>query len=419
MFDDLDDKLYLPIAFLIGFIALAMSLLRRDLLWSSISVVYLLLMLGLSRSDQDIKKRWDLIKFITIPLLIGSSGITIFVDNFILFLSIIPVIAFIIILNLLNHTSFRADFDFESNLIISFTISTGAVIAIGQFFTDRYLNTSFLMGNNYMMGELFFFTLFAIVGGFLFKNYLMKIEYDEIERYKFRMENEQRRRKKQFLEVLGHSYHKGERDFKLLASKILQVGILLIVIYGVYSFDVRVILLSTASLAFTVLPYVYSYNMDDKVPSFFTLLISISLFFYLLGAVTDFYTHFYLPYFWWNRLIHFIGGTVLSFLIYVYLYYKNQTMNELYIPLWMIPLIVLTFLITISVAFELFEFIIDILFRVGLQASLTDTIYDLIANIMGSFLSILITHVYYRSYFLGDSIEKKESKRSIFLNRVK
>lgn len=419
MFDELDDKLYLPIAFLIGFIALAMSLLRLDILWSSISVVYLLLMLGLSRSDQDIKKRWDLIKFITIPLLIGSSGITIFVDNFILFLSIIPVIAFIIILNLLNHTSFRADFDFESNLIISFTISTGAVIAIGQFFADRYLNTSFLMGNNYMMGELFFFTLFAIIGGILFKNYLMKIEYDEIERYKFRMENEQRKRKKQFLEVLGQSYKKDKRDFKLLASKILQVGILLITIYGIYSFDVRVILLSTASLAFTMLPYIYSYNMNDKVPSFFTLLISISLFFYLLGAVTDFYAHFYLPYFWWNRLIHFIGGTVLSFLIYVYLYYKNQTMNELYIPLWMIPLIVLTFLITISVTFELFEFIIDILFRVGLQASLTDTIYDLIANVMGSFLSILITHVYYRSYFLGDSLEKKESKRSIFLNKAK
>ncbi|MGM0510993.1 MAG: hypothetical protein ACQESD_07725, partial [Thermoplasmatota archaeon] len=87
MIDDLDNKLYLPIAFLIGCVALAMSLVRLDLLWSFISTIYLLLMLGLSRSSKNIKNKWDLIKFITIPLLIGSSGITIFVDNFILFLS--------------------------------------------------------------------------------------------------------------------------------------------------------------------------------------------------------------------------------------------------------------------------------------------------------------------------------------------
>ncbi len=419
MFSELDEKLYLPIAFVVGFTALAMSLIRLDLLWSSISLIYILLMVGLSRSSQNIKKRWDLIKFISLPLIIGSSGINIFVDNFILFLSIIPVIAFIIILNLLNHTSFRADFDFESLLIISFTISTGALLTIGQFFSDRYLDTNFLMDNNYMMGELFFFTLFAIIGGILFKNYLMKIEYDEIERFKFRIENEQRKRKMQFLEVLGHSYNKDERDRKLLASKALQIGILIIGIYGVYSFDVRVILLSTAALGVTALPYIYSYNMEDKVPSFFTLLISISLFFYILGSVTGFYSYFNLPYFWWNRFIHFIGGTVISFMIYIYLYYKNQTMKELYVPLWMIPLIVLTFLMTISIAFELFEFIIDILFRSSLQDSLTDTIYDLISNIMGASLSILITHVYYRSYFLGDTTNKKESEISISLNRSK
>ena len=423
MLDDLDEDTYIFIALMVGLISLAMSLIRLEMTWSLISVIYILLMVGLSTTSGDIERRWDIIKFITIPLLLGSSGLNFFVDDFILFLSIIPILSFIIILNLLQHTDFRAEFEFESNLIISFTISTGAFIAIGEFFSDRYLGTSFLMGNDYMMGDLFFFTLFAIMEGLLFKNYIMKLEYNRIERFKFRMENETRKRKKQFLEVLGKSYKKDERDLKLLTSKILQVGILVITVYGIITFDVRVFLLSSAGLAFTMIPYIYYYNMEGKVPSFFTLLISMSLFFYLLGAATNFYAHFYLPYFWWNRLIHFIGGVVLSFLIYIYLYYKNQAMEELYIPVWIIPMIIVTFLMTITVLFELFEFIIDILFRVGLQDNLSDTIYDMISNMMGAMFSIVLTHGYYRSYLFGESFDgkslKKESKTDMFLNKLK
>lgn len=57
MFDDIDEDTYKFIAIMIGLTSLAMSLIRLEITWSLISVIYLLLMVGLSTTSGNIERR--------------------------------------------------------------------------------------------------------------------------------------------------------------------------------------------------------------------------------------------------------------------------------------------------------------------------------------------------------------------------
>jgi hypothetical protein len=119
--------------------------------------------------------------------------------------------------------------------------------------------------------------------------------------------------------------------------------------------------------------------------------IFISLF---LGNIEDLYGHIQL----WDKFVHFQSGLLLSVSGFVLIYTLNETRNS---PLDLSPGFVAFFAVVFSLAFgalwEIVEFaLLDHVFGLNWQASLSDTMWDLIAD--GSGALVVSTIAYFWMY---------------------
>lgn len=396
----------------VALIGAVLSLLRLDGVWFVVSFIYLALIYGISPMKEEDQIQRDLYKWTTIPLFFGVTGAsgvlsTQWLFGDLAFAIFMPILAFMTLLNLSYHTKFQTNLHFSTSFIFLFTLAAGALLKIAQYLSVIYLEATLLENNEQLMLELLFISFIGLIGSYFFKTYreiyYMKWkDFSILNRMRSKLEVTSENPREDFLEMLYTFFGRKEDNRLILISKFLQIGIILVAIYSVLTLNIRVIGLTIPSFGASMIPYLYSQNLQNKVPAYFKLWISLSLFLYVSGEAIGLQSRLD----WWNNFTHFLGGMIIGLLILIFLIYLNQVSNNLYLPDWLLPLLVLMFMLSVSVVWELFEFTIDSFSPTTLQIGIDDTATDLIVNSLGAFFVMMLTS-YFTPYDVFEPIKDK------------
>ena len=397
------NMVFLIIVVLTGVISLAISIFRLDPIWIAMSVFYIFLMYGLTKIEETFYReinldtlKKDLFILTLFPLLAGSAGIgrlieTSLVLGDITFIFLSSLFAFIILLLIDDLTDLRSNRLFAVSFVISFTISAGTLFIIIRYFTDIYMDTSYLRGNTHLMFYLLMLSILSVIIGLGFNDYILSSEYFMLENIRSDPEVRapDREVRKEFLNVLNILFGRYNNIWLDIGSRILQLSIVAIVIYGIYSSRWPVIAWGIFSMIFAFSPDMFRINTGVRSPSLISIWITSLLFIFAFGRPMRFYGIFD----WWAGFTHFLAGSAVSILVFSSFIYINRKLENLFIPIWLLLLLVLLSISPIGIIWEISEFIIDRLLDTSIQAGLDDTIYDLICNFFGSLFTVVLIYL--------------------------
>jgi len=348
----------------------------------------------MSKISKRERVKWDVFKLVLIPLFIGAYTPIYSPIGNIAFAAILPILGFMILYSLIHTREFKTNFQFTAAFIFLFSLAAGAVAGIGKFMSDRFLDTRYLPGNDYLMVELLVVMLFGLLGVLIFIRYRNKYHTKtpidlEIGQFGSKLRIKEGYSGKHFFKLLKTYFWGRDESALLLSSKVLQGGILYLVFYNFILSNFWALSIALPSFIFSIFPSLYSRFLKIKVSPSFQFWLSGALFLYSAGETLRFQSMFGL----WNELTHFMGGVFVGVLILIYLLYLKDISDNLHISSRMIPFLVLIFMLAGGVLWEVFEFLIDSFFGTGLQPNLQDTICDMIFNTIGTFFALIIASV--------------------------
>ncbi|MEN6343600.1 MAG: hypothetical protein ABFC89_13700 [Methanospirillum sp.] len=156
----------------------------------------------------------------------------------------------------------------------------------------------------------------------------------------------------------------------------------------------------TAILMFaaTFVPYVAAQRLDIRFPWFVYFLIALSLTIHISGYVEGWYVTGY-PYY--DKAAHLISASSIALLGFLGAIFLDR-----YWRMNLTPLFIVFFTVTFGMAlgglWEIYEFTVDQLFGGSLagpmQAGLADTMWDMIADLVGSTAVALVGILYFRRH---------------------
>lgn len=119
--------------------------------------------------------------------------------------------------------------------------------------------------------------------------------------------------------------------------------------------------------------------------------------FLLNGLATFFFWYESFP--WFDMLMHFLGGVVVTFFA-VFLFYKSYTRWRSHGNSWKIITLNIIVLLIVAVLWEIMEFSVQHAFNVyGVLATPEDSISDIILGLTGSLVALLY-------YFMKTNYER-------------
>lgn len=123
----------------------------------------------------------------------------------------------------------------------------------------------------------------------------------------------------------------------------------------------------------------------------------------ILGEIADLYNTFW----WWDIALHLVssaGITLIGFILMTVIYRDRDLKSS---PL-LTSFLVFSFAMSLAVIWEVYEFVIDLLFKLEtpMQLSNQDTMTDLIVAILGSLFICVYGYHYIKRQFAGTLIEE-------------
>lgn len=174
----------------------------------------------------------------------------------------------------------------------------------------------------------------------------------------------------------------------------VQSLILLTVFYSISIGDLSLAGLSVIAFIITVVPYVIrgKDGMRICLPWGVNLLIAVSLFLHVAGYAGQYY-EMYFPYY--DKFAHIVSSTTIAILGFVLVLLVDR-INDLGLRRWMIAALILSFTLALGAFWEIVEFAGDQLLGTHLQYGLTDTMLDLIFDLLGAILVTVLGSLYLR-----------------------
>jgi hypothetical protein len=184
-----------------------------------------------------------------------------------------------------------------------------------------------------------------------------------------------------------------------LVTIIIRILLLAAVVFETYRGRWLTLFTAVAGLVLTFLPEILQKQKGIYLPK--SLQIMYTLFIYGsvgLGEQGNFYERF--P--WWDTLLHFTSGVILGILGFAFVYFINKERNiSLKLNPFFICAFTFTFVVTMGVFWEIFEFSVDQFlgfnmqkWQGGIRAGLIDTMEDLIVDTIGAFIVTLPGYIY-------------------------
>lgn len=190
---------------------------------------------------------------------------------------------------------------------------------------------------------------------------------------------------------------------KKLQSAIVVTFKLIMAITIVIAFSKGQILNAIAVSAIfflTILPHLSFDFFDVKVPydvEFVIVIFIIATLF--LGS----YSGYYEAIWWWDDLLHFSSGMILSVVGYITIFIFNRDekllrrLNGVFMGVF-----TFTFAVSLGVFWELFEYMMDTNFNTSmLRTGIDDTMLDFVMNIAGSAVTAVVLVYYAKKRYLN------------------
>lgn len=145
------------------------------------------------------------------------------------------------------------------------------------------------------------------------------------------------------------------------------------------------LLLGLVTLILIYIPHIISAASDMLLPSAYKNAIVLFIFCAIyLGHLNFFYDKIW----WWDLAVHLYSGVIFGFsgLLVIYILNKDKNINTYMTPAF-IALFMFLFAVGSGTVWEIYEFMMDAIFNIGMQrGSLTDTMTDIIADTAGALL---------------------------------
>lgn len=186
------------------------------------------------------------------------------------------------------------------------------------------------------------------------------------------------------------NYTKLERRLYLVLRIIMAVSL----IFSLLEKNYFMAFLTVGVLVMFSLPFFVAKKYRVYIPpevNIFTLIFIFSAVF--LGWVQDYYIRFW----WWNTMLHTFSGFLLGIFGYLLVFYLNKTSEaEVKMNLVFVSLFAFFFAIGLGALWEIFEFIVDLVFKSSMQPSLFDTMVDLIVDTLGAGVVSISGYFYFK-----------------------
>ncbi len=176
-------------------------------------------------------------------------------------------------------------------------------------------------------------------------------------------------------------------------SYFLQLTMIVAMVYAVYKQEWLNVFAIIGILILTILPAMLRSGYSDRIPVELDLIV---IAFIYAAVFLGGYQAFYLKFWWWDGLMHTIGGALLGIAGFLLVYVLNANEKvHLNLEPFFVALFSFSFANVMSVIWEIFEFTVDSFFFIGMQESgLVDTMWDFIVAELGALVVAVLAYFY-------------------------
>ena len=175
-------------------------------------------------------------------------------------------------------------------------------------------------------------------------------------------------------------------------SWILKAIMLLLAAYCIYVGDLIWAFASIICFILAVSPSIIKRELKVNLPLIFDLLLTLALLVHITGSLFEIYDKW--GYF--SYITHYIASIVVAIFGLILVVLLDRYVESIRMNPYMAVFFSLIFTLAMGALWEIFEFMLDSIFKTTFQPSLADTMGDLIFDFFGG----LCVAVYSLSYFL-------------------
>jgi uncharacterized membrane protein YjdF len=310
---------------------------------------------------------------------------------------VIAAISLIITVELYLYTHIEMNRWFAVVFVAMVTMTVGTVWNLGQWALDLTVGTTFIPGNDQLMIELIAATAAGVAAGFLFIAYFRQRSTNTAHpsvtdpKGEPRPDNEESPELRERRDpMLSDRLSISKRHQRYLV-RLLQLGLVAMGVYGLFAPDIGLLLTSLFALTITALPNILEGKYDVPIGVGLTLWITVGVFLHTLGT-----GYFYGRSFWFHNLAHAISGSLIAAIGYATFRAVDEHTSAVRFPPTFMAVLILLFVVSIGVFWEILEFTTDLLLvtesgegLVFVQYGLADTMSDLFFDLIGGILVAL------------------------------
>ena len=178
---------------------------------------------------------------------------------------------------------------------------------------------------------------------------------------------------------------------ELAVALALQIGIFIVTVSALYQRQWLGAFGGIAILLLSCAPAMIEHRLKLTLPVEFTLVTSIILYAsFALGEARDFYEKIW----WWDLALHGLSALMMGIIGFLIIYVFYIT-NRIHVAAGWIATITFALAVTVGALWEIFEFMMDLLFGLNMQKSgLDDTMTDLMIDAAGAALAAILGYFY-------------------------
>lgn len=194
-----------------------------------------------------------------------------------------------------------------------------------------------------------------------------------------------------------------------LVSRGMQAAMVAVVVAGVLTGNLTWVPAAAVSLAVSEVPSILRRDLRIVLPVELNLWIVLALFLHVIGGVSGFYDN--LP--GWDHITHAMSSSLIAALGFVIVAALDKYVDSICLPTPFLALFIVMFTMAMGVSWELMEYVIDEVSGSNMQYSLSDTMVDLLFDLLAG-LIVAVCGLYYlrrgsRDRFV-DSLQLDEAK---------
>lgn len=393
------------------------------LTWSALIAALILIIItpALLMRKLSIMPSWYFIVLAIMPIVGSTTAYHFFFTSIPIYFSV-ATIALLLAAEINWFTSVRMNSKFAVLLVVITTLAMSGLWHLLHWILDVNFGTAFLLDgrsqeavNAAVMYEFIYATVAGIAAGVIFGWYFSSTKpfksvappsssSEGIHEYPLP------ERPMPVRKLLGISTEK-----QLLATRIMQGGLFLLLIGGILIRDLHTALNAIAGLAITFVPSLITRRYNIALDAGLTMWITLAIFMDAIGTFA-----FYDNIARWDNLTHTLSASVIAAAGYVLIRAIDIHTEEIYIPPRVMFILILLFVLATGVLWEILEFLTDELTAelgykaVLVQHGINDTMIDLSFNLLGAIFAATWGTAYLSdiSYRLARRFEEISARRN-------